>query len=68
MTVRLCLAGPHHTDHDGPEPAAMKPAIADTKMNNQRPLAKKEWRTYHLLMRLFYVIGRIPRVVGPKDG
>jgi hypothetical protein len=34
--VPFVYSDPHHTDHDGPEPAAMKPAIADTKMNNQR--------------------------------
>jgi KDO2-lipid IV(A) lauroyltransferase len=46
----------------------MKPAIADTKMNNQRPLTKKEWRTYHLLMCLFTFLGRIPRPLARKMG
>jgi KDO2-lipid IV(A) lauroyltransferase len=37
-------------------------------MNQSRPLTRSEWHLFRILMGVFYVIGRIPRVVSRKIG
>ena len=37
-------------------------------MNNQRPLTKRELHIYRILIRLFLLIGRIPRAISKKIG